>query len=111
MNFLLRILAAALGFWIAAHVVRGVHVHGLTGLVLAGLLLGLFNALIRPILLILTLPLTIVTLGLFILVINAVLVLLVAAVVPGFKVDSFWSALLFSLVLSLVSWFLHSLAE
>jgi putative membrane protein len=109
MNFLLRILAAAMGFWIAAHVVHGVHIHGLTGLVLAGLLLGLFNALIRPVLLILTLPLTIVTLGLFIFVLNGLMVWLVTVFIHDVRIEGLWPAILTSLVISLVSWLANAL--
>jgi putative membrane protein len=72
--------------------------------------LGVVNFFIRPLLIIFTLPITIFTLGLFLLVINAWMVLLVAAVVPGFAVDNFWWALLFSLVVSIVSAFLNQQA-
>jgi len=69
--------------------------------------LGAINAILRPILIFLTLPLTIMTLGLFVLVINALLVLLASYIVPGFIVDSFWSAFLFGIVLAIVSWVLQ----
>jgi putative membrane protein len=92
---------------IAAYLLPGVNVRNfLTGL-LTALVLGLINAILRPILVILTLPLTVVTLGLFIFVINALLVLLTSAIVPGFEVRSFWWALLFSLLFSIVSFILH----
>lgn len=79
--------------------------------VVVSVVLGVINAILKPILLFLTLPITLVTLGLFTFVINAALVLLVAQIVPGFDVVSFTWALLFSLVLSLVSWFLNTLAS
>jgi putative membrane protein len=88
-RFLLRGLVAALGFWVAAHLVPGVHVSGWKTLVIAGLLLGLANALVRPILTFLTLPLTVVTLGLFLLVVNGLMVLLVGWVLHRFGNHSF----------------------
>jgi putative membrane protein len=92
---------------ITAYFLPGVTVRNLTAAVLTALVLGLINAIIRPILVVLTFPLTIVTLGLFIFVLNALLVLLTAAIVPGFDVRNFWWALLFSLVFSVVSFILH----
>jgi putative membrane protein len=84
-RFLLRGLVAALGFWVASHLLApGVEIHGWKTLVIAGLLLGLANALVRPILTFLTLPLTIVTLGLFLLVVNGLMVLLVGWVLHRF---------------------------
>ena len=107
MSILINWLVSALAIIAAAYVLPGVEVPDfLTALVLA-VVLGIINAIIKPILLILTLPITILTLGLFALVINAVLVLLADAIVPGFTVDGFWWALLFSFVLSLINWFLN----
>ena len=88
-RFLLRGLVAALGLWVASHLVPGVHVTGWKTLVIAGLLLGLANALVRPIVTFLTLPLTIVTLGLFLLVVNGLMVLLVGWVLHRFHDHSF----------------------
>lgn len=92
--------AAAVG--VAAYLIPGVEVT-LVGALIAAVVIGIINAFIKPVLSILTLPLTIVTLGLFSLVLNALLVLLVAQVVPGFTVAGFWPALFFSIVLSLVN--------
>jgi putative membrane protein len=103
-RFLLRAVAAALGFWIASKIVPGVHAHGLTSLLLAGVVLGLINALVRPILVILTLPLTIITLGLFLLVVNGVTVWLVTIFIHGVKIDGPWHAILTALIISLTSW-------
>src|SRR3989344_3672600 len=97
---------AALSIGIAAYVVPGVEITFM-GAVIAAVVLGALNLFIRPILLVLTLPVTIVTLGLFSLVINALLVLLAAIVVPGFSVTGFWTALLFALVLAIVNWVFH----
>ena len=101
-NWLLS--AAAIG--VAAYLLPRVHISGgfATLLVLA-VVLGLINAILKPILQLLALPVTILTLGLFSLVINALLILLAASIVPGFVVDGFWWALLFSIVLSLVNGF------
>lgn len=98
------ITAVAIG--IAAYVVPGVTVT-LVGALIAAVVLGALNLFIRPILLILTLPITILTLGLFSLVINAVLILLASAVVPGFVVADFWAAFFFALVLAIINWVFH----
>jgi putative membrane protein len=104
MQFLTRLLIGALSLGIAASVVPGIHIDTPLTLVLAAFLLGLVNAIIRPILVILTLPITILSLGLFLLVINALLFLLVAKVLPGFHVSGFGAALLGWLVMSVISW-------
>ena len=102
-GFILRFMMAAVGLAIAAAVVPGMQFQGSGAVLLAALVLGFVNAVIRPILLFLTLPITIVTLGIFLLVINALLLGLVAAVVPGFQLSGFLPALLGSLVVSIVS--------
>ncbi len=104
MGFLLRGVVAALGLWLATRIVTGLSIDTATTLLLAGLLLGVVNAIVRPLAVILTLPMTIVTLGLFLLVINAGMLGLVALVLPGFKISGFWAAFLGALVVSLVSW-------
>jgi len=96
-------LISAIAILIAAYLVPDVVVTP-AGALVAAVVLGALNLFIRPILVILTLPITIFTLGLFSLVINAALVLLAAYVVPGFSVSGFWTALLFALVLSIVNW-------
>jgi putative membrane protein len=88
-RFILRGLVAALGLWVAAQIVHGVHIQGWKTLVIAGLLLGLANALVRPIVTFLTIPLTVVTLGLFLLVVNGLMILLVAWVLHRFHDHSF----------------------
>ncbi|MHB8860549.1 MAG: phage holin family protein [Minisyncoccota bacterium] len=97
---------AALSIGIAAYLVPGVTVT-LVGALIAAVVLGALNLFIRPILLVLTLPINILTLGLFSLVINALLVLLVAWFVPGFSVAGFWTALLFAFVLAVINWVFH----
>jgi putative membrane protein len=100
----------AIAVLIAGYILPGINIDNIWTAVIIAVVLGVINAVIRPILVILTLPITILTLGLFILVINALLVLLVSNIVPGFTVDGFWWAMLFSIVLSLVSWFLNAVA-
>jgi putative membrane protein len=104
-GLLTRIVVVALGLWLASQIVPGVHVRDLETLVLAALLLGMVNAVIRPILILVTLPLTLLTLGLFILVINAALFGLVSVCLHGFVVQGFLAAFWGALVVSLVSWF------
>ena len=103
-GILVRGLFAALGLWVASALLPGVHSTGFLALLGAGLLLGLVNAVIRPLIIMLTLPITIITLGLFILVINAAMVALVAKLLNGFSVDGFGSALLTAIIVSIVSW-------
>jgi putative membrane protein len=103
-GFFVRLLIGALGLWIASAVVPGMEIHGIRTLLLAALLLGLVNAAVRPIVVVLTLPLTIVTLGLFLLVINAVMLGLVAALLDGFVLRGFGSALFGTIVVGLVGW-------
>jgi putative membrane protein len=103
-RFLIHALFVALGLWLAAQFVPGVHVDGTKTLIEAALLLAIVNALVRPILVILTLPLTIVTLGLWLLVINAGMIWLVSYFLHGFRVRDFIAALLCWVVVSVVSW-------
>lgn len=93
----------------AAWLLPGVAFASFLSLFLATIVLGIINTLIRPVLHLITLPISIITLGLFSLVINAALVLLAAQIVPGFIIAGFWWALAFSVTLGLVSWFLHLL--
>lgn len=107
MAFLVKWLVNALAIGITAYLLPGVRVSGFFAALVTALVLGLVNIFIRPLLLLLTLPLNILTLGLFTLVINALLILLVAAVVPGFSVRGFWWAVLFGLVLAVVNYVLN----
>ena len=102
--FILRVLVAALGLWLATEWVTGIHVSTPTTLILAALLLGLVNAVVRPIVVLLTLPFTLLTLGLFLLVVNAAMLGLVAAFLPGFSVSGFWPAFWAAIIVSVVSW-------
>ena len=104
-GFLIRMLVSALGLWIASALVPGVEITGMGTLVAAAFLLGIVNAVVRPLIVILTLPITIVTLGLFLLVINAAMLGLVAWLLDGFTLAGFLSAVGGSLVVSATSWF------
>jgi putative membrane protein len=104
MGFLVRVLLNALAIVLAGAIVPGIQVDGLLPALAAGVALALVNAVIRPILLILTLPITLVTLGLFILVLNGFCFWLVSTFVPGFHVAGFWSAVGGALLVSVVSW-------
>lgn len=108
---LVNLIVSALAVLISAYILPGVKVDGFLTAVVVAVVLGALNMFIRPILVLLTLPLTILTLGLFTFVINALLVLLVSSLIPGFKVSGFLYALIFSLVLSIVSSFLYSIAK
>jgi len=104
MGFLLRVAINALAIMLAASILPGIGVDGIVPALGAAVLLGLVNAFVRPVLLILTLPITLVTLGLFLFVLNGLCFWLVAGVVKGFHVDGFWAAMLGALVVSVASW-------
>ncbi len=103
-GFLLRAAISALGLWVASQLLEGLRFAAPSTLLLAAVLLGVVNAIVRPLAFILTLPITIVTLGLFLLVLNAGMVALVAWVVPGFTIATFWTAVGAAIIVSLVSW-------
>jgi putative membrane protein len=100
-----RLVITALGLWAAATIVPGMAIAGVGSLIVAALLLGLVNAIIRPVILILTLPLTLLTLGLFIFVVNGISLALVAWLMPGFTLSGLWAAILGSIVVGLTGWF------
>ncbi len=108
MRFLVHWAIVAAALWVTAYIVPGVIVTSVPALLVAALVLGLVNALVRPVLTILTLPITIVTLGLFYLVVNGVAFSLAAALVPGFDLSGFGSAVLGALLVSIVSWALSA---
>src|SRR3989338_1475300 len=105
MSILINWLISALAIIITAYILPGVHISGFGTALIAAIALGILNAFIKPVLLLLTLPINIFTLGLFTFVINAFIILLVSNLVSGFKVDGFWWALLFSIILSIVNSF------
>jgi putative membrane protein len=103
-GFLLRLLVVALGLWLASALIPGIEIRGAWTLLGAALLLGLVNAVVRPLAILLTLPVTVLTLGLFLLVINAAMLALVAWMFDGFSIAGFWPALFGSIVVSLTGW-------
>jgi len=102
--FILRWFVTTIAVFVAAKLIPGITCNGWEALLGVSLLLGIINAFIRPVLLLLSLPIIIVTLGIFIFVINALLLLLVSKIVPAFSVDGFWSAFFGAIVISIVSW-------
>lgn len=103
-GFLLRAAISALGLWFASLVLPGITFESPGKLAIAAVLLGIVNAIVRPIAFILTLPLTLVTLGLFLFVLNAAMVGLVARLVPGFTISGFWTAMGAAVIVWVVSW-------
>lgn len=93
--------------FIASYITPGIEVANVITIIVLAIVLGILNTFLKPILLLLTLPVTILTLGLFIFVLNALIILLASLIVPGFFVNGFFSALLFSIVVSVVNWFLN----
>ena len=109
MNIIINWFISALVILVVAYILPGVTVTGFVAALAVALVLGLINALVKPLLVVLTLPITVVTLGLFIFVINAALIMLAASIVPGFQVDGFLWALVFSLILSIANAFVKPL--
>ena len=104
MSFLLRLILNALGVILVSYIVPGVHVNGFFTAIVTAFVIGLINAVIRPVLLILSLPINILTLGLFTFVINALMFWLASALVPGFQVAGFGAALMGAFVFWIISW-------
>jgi len=107
-GLLLRWLILTVAIIIASYLLEGIHVSGFFSAFFAAAILGILNALFRPILIILTLPINILTLGLFTFIINALMLTMVSDVIPGFEVYGFWTAIFGSLIISIVSWLLNS---
>lgn len=107
-GILLRWLVQTLAILVAAGLLDGIRINGFFSALFAAAILGILNALLRPLLLILTLPINILTFGLFTFVINALMLMMASGVIGGLEVAGFWSALGASLLISLVSWFLNS---
>ena len=106
MGFVLRVLINAAALWVAASLIPGIHLIDAAATLLAALVLGVINAIVRPILIFLTLPITLLTLGLFIFVLNAFCFWLASVFVPGLTVHGFWAAFLGALIVSVVSFIL-----
>lgn len=106
MKFLVHWFVIAIALWVTAAILPGVEFESTTALAIGAIILGLVNALVRPILTLLTLPITILTLGLFYLVVNGFVFFLASKIVPGFEVAGFWWAVLGALVVGTLSWFI-----
>ena len=112
MSFIVKILLSTLAVLIGSYILPGVHVNSFVTALLLALILSILNAIVKPILIVLTIPLTIVTLGIFLLVINALIILIADAIMGGaFYVDGFWWALLFSIVLSVTNSLLEEISR
>jgi putative membrane protein len=108
-SFIARLITTTLAVIVVSWLLPGVKIDGVITAILFAIVLALLNVLIKPLLVLLTLPITVLTLGLFLLVINALMILLAAEIVPGFIVDGFWWAVLFSIILSVTVSVLHGL--
>src|SRR3989344_2352239 len=109
MNILINWVISALAVFTASYIFPGIQVENFQAALIAALVIGIFNAILKPILVFLTLPITLITLGLFTFVIQAFLIMLAARLVPGFSVDGFFWALVLSLVLTIINYFLKDL--
>jgi putative membrane protein len=104
-------MVSSLAVFFGAYILDGVYLNGFPTAILVALLLGFFNAFLRPILIILTIPITLITFGLFLLAINAVIILLADYVLSGFEVDGFLTAIIFSILVSFFTWLLEAIAN
>lgn len=111
MNFIIRLIISTLAVLITAYLLPGVRVDGFMTAVLIAIVLGCLNAIIKPLLILFSLPLVVFSFGLFLIVINTLIILLTDKLVDGFRVDGFWHALLFSIVLSMVTSILNAVKK
>jgi len=107
MNFIVKILISSFSVIVAGWLLSGVHISDYKTSLLVALVLSILNMILKPILVFLTIPITIITLGLFLLVINALIALIASGIVPGFDIDGFWWAVGFSIIVSLVNYLLN----
>jgi putative membrane protein len=107
-HFVFRWIVTTIAIMVASSIIHGIRYDTVASLIGASLLLGILNAFVRPVLLILSVPLILVTLGLFILVVNSLMLLVIPSIVMGFHVDSFWSAFWGAIIISIVSWILSA---
>jgi putative membrane protein len=107
-HFVFRWIVTTIAIMVASSIIHGIRYDTVASLIGASLLLGILNAFVRPVLLILSVPLILVTLGLFILVVNSLMLLVIPSIVMGFHVDTFWSAFWGAIVISIVSWILSA---
>lgn len=106
MTFLIKVIVTAFAVVIGAHIMPGVTVDSFLTAIVVAFVLGILNAILKPVLVLLTLPVTVLSLGLFLLIINAFIIMLTDYFVTGFDVSTFWMAILFSVILSVISWLL-----
>jgi putative membrane protein len=111
MGFLLKLLVTSLAVFFSAYILNGVYLAGFPTAILVALVMGFLNAFLKPILVILTIPITLVTFGLFLLVINAAIIMLADYALTGFTVHSFFTAVLFSIIVSVITWLLEAIAN
>lgn len=111
MKLVIKLLLNALAVVLLSKLLSGVSVDGYTNAIIVAVVLALLNLLVKPLLILLTLPVTILTLGLFLLVINALIILLADKLIDGFSVSSFWTAMLFSILLTILESIFHSLLK
>ena len=111
MKFLFKILVSSIAVVLAAYILKGVTVDKFTTAILVAIVLSFLNSFIKPILVVLTIPVTLFTFGLFLLVINALMIIITSKFIDGFKVDGFWWALLFSIILSVITSALESFTK
>lgn len=103
MNFIIRLLISSVAVLLTAYLLPGIHVSGFLTAIIVAFVLAILNVILRPILIILTIPITVFTFGLFLFVINALIIMLAGKIINGFYVDGFWWALLFSIILTIIS--------
>jgi putative membrane protein len=108
-GFLIRTAITAVAFYIAANLVTGIYFPSVANLIIAAIIFGVVNAVIRPIVATLSLPLTVLTLGLFTLVVNALMLALTALLMPGMRITSFWAAFVGAIIIWIVSWLANKL--
>ncbi len=112
MQLIVNLLINGFAVFITAYILSaGIHVNNFLTAIIIAVVLGIINTILKPVLIILTLPINILTLGLFTFIINGLLILLTSYFVPGFSVKNIWWAIFFSLVLTIVNWFLHLLSR
>jgi len=111
MRFILKLLVSSLAVFFGAYILNGVYIEGFPTAILVALLLGFLNAFLKPVLVILTIPITLLTFGLFLLAINAGIILLADYALSGFTVDSFFTAVLYSIIVSVITWILEAIAN
>lgn len=111
MRIILKLLVSSLAVFFGAYILPGVYLDGFPTAIMVALLMGFLNAFLRPILIILTIPITLITFGLFLMVINAAIILLADYALSGFTINSFFTAVLYSVIVSLITWLLEAIAN